>query len=443
MMGILGNIISGFAGFFRKKPRKLAETQPKRASSGEEKPALKTKGAEPPTRDDLRKYRKTIKKLREEVQKLREQVKKQGKAANPRKALSGIQIIYNEIKHEKKNVDEEAKQIKSLKNFMESKFLKRKITEEDFRKKMIEYDEKLHILSLEKKELSRQKKDLGSTAKQVPTVIPVSLEQIANTGNLEKLIVSQQKTLERLASRKNQEDQISPTTKKLLAALKEVQVSKKAGIPGSGTGEAARPEKRPPSKSGKTGENKQEENASAAGKGAGRKKGKAEKQENAVPQKETQKEGAPAGAGQAREEGNAGQQAAPKQDQQPAPPKQAQQGDTIHTAMRFTEPMKKIGIYSPGKETQIKLNRIVTDFDQVLAVITENGRVKFGRISKETGITKKRVEECCNLLKDEEQIEVLYPAIGDAIAQTLDYEEKMKVEKEKKKQQQKEKKKGK
>lgn len=112
--------------------------------------------------------------------------------------------------------------------------------------------------------------------------------------------------------------------------------------------------------------------------------------------------------------------------------------EPIQTAMRITTPMKKIYI-EEGKETEVKKYAISTDYDRILVLVEEKGSAKFSEIAKETGMDRERVEECCELLEEESQLAVVYPAIGEPRAQSLDFKERQEMEKLKKKKDAKEK----
>lgn len=284
----------------------------------------------------MKEFRNSIKILAEKIDKLNSSVEQ--KKIEPKQALGGAQVIYNELKSEKKDVSNEIKQTKSLMQFLEKDFLQRKINEEMFRKKMFDYREKLHLLSMEKKELLTQKKDLTKTTKSIPQVAPVSLEKLSKTDNLEKLLVRQTQTLEKLAE---QSERRARVEEKVIKAAAPVETER------------------------------------------------------------------------------------------------------IETAMRFTQPMKKID-RDIGVETKIKKYKIETDFDKILVFVEKEGRVKIGQIAKETGISKKRVDECCKLLRSEKQVYIVYPTFGDPLVQTMDYKERAEIEKIKnKKLKELEKKKGK
>ena len=269
----------------------------------------------------MQEFRKSIKSLGSKIERLEESVQKE--KIEPKQALGGVKTIYRELKSEKKNVDAETKQTKQLMQFLERDFLKRKINEEMFRKKMFDYREKLHKLHLEKKELSTQKHDLKETTERIPQVAPVSLEKLSKTVNLEQLLEKQTKSLEILAEE----------------SAKRTKIEKRV-IKTSTPAETER----------------------------------------------------------------------------------------IETAMRFTTPMKKVDPKT-GVETQIKKYKIETDFDKILNYVEVAGSVKIGKIAAEIGISKKRVDECCKLLRNEKQVYIVYPTFGDPIIQTMDYKERAEMEK--------------
>ena len=341
-MGIIDDLIRALFG--KKKPEKQLKqaaeakpAQPLQKPVAPKKPVVRKRRLVKKTKlprvphtekkemeEAMKEFRKSIKILGEKIDKLDSSVEQEKIA--PKQALGGAQVIYNELKSEKKNVDGEIKQTKSLMQFLEKDFLQRKINEEMFRKKMFDYREKLHLLSMEKKELSTQKRDLTKTTKSIPQVAPVTLEKLARTDNLEKLLVRQTETLEKLAEQSERRARIE---EKVIKAAAPVETER------------------------------------------------------------------------------------------------------IETAMRFTKPMKKIETQK-GVETEIKKYKIETDFDKILVFVEKEGRVKIGKIAKETGISKKRVDECCKLLRTEKQVDIVYPTFGDAIIQTMDYKERAEMEKIKK-----------
>lgn len=69
--------------------------------------------------------------------------------------------------------------------------------------------------------------------------------------------------------------------------------------------------------------------------------------------------------------------------------------------------------------------RLVTDFDRVLNYIREHGKASYEEISRELGIPLSRIDECCSILKDEKQAEIVYPPFGSPYAQSIEYVEKM------------------
>ncbi|HLC79451.1 MAG TPA: hypothetical protein VJG83_03390 [archaeon] len=108
--------------------------------------------------------------------------------------------------------------------------------------------------------------------------------------------------------------------------------------------------------------------------------------------------------------------------------------EKIQTALPVTENAKQVEEVV-GIATEIKKHRIVTDFDKLITLLVQKGRMKFTDIAKELSISMDKVEECCRILQQEKLIEVVYPPFGDALAQTLEYRQKMELEKIKKKMQ--------
>jgi len=109
-----------------------------------------------------------------------------------------VQVIYAQIKDQQKSVGDEINETKALMDFAEKDYMKRKITEEEFREKMLEYRDKLRVLEMQKKSFANNEKSLGETVKVIPTAIPVNLEMIASSKNVATFIepVSVQKPIQ-------------------------------------------------------------------------------------------------------------------------------------------------------------------------------------------------------------------------------------------------------
>ncbi len=70
---------------------------------------------------------------------------------------------------------------------------------------------------------------------------------------------------------------------------------------------------------------------------------------------------------------------------------------------------------------EVKVLRLVTDFDRVLDYIGKKGRAGYGEISEELKVPLNRVDECCSILRDEGQAQIIYPPFGRPYAQALGY----------------------
>ncbi len=361
--------------------------------------------------EELKKYRKTIKSLRVDVEGLQQSVEKQ--KIEPKKALGGVKTIYRDMQSEKETVEKEIGQTKELMNYLEHDFLRRKINEDMFRKKMFEYREKLHVLSMEKKELLNQKNTLKKTAEQIA---PVSLEEVSETSNLEKLLERQQQTLEKIASQR-------PT----------VIISGAGGKPLNSKQQAAFIQDALRGKASEKIEKLLQEKAKGTidEKKLGEVEGKISElmEKYGVSEHEIEETISDTSTENLVQSIN---KLVNIIELDRKANQQLKQGERIETAMRFTQPMKKIEEIK-GIATEVKKHRIVTDFDNILTIIVRDGRLKMGDIAKQTGIAGKRVEECCQLLEKENQIEIVYPAFGDPFVQTLDYRERAELEKLKKK----------
>jgi len=116
-------------------------------------------GAKPRKREvslskQLRLWRKKSEELTKRVRALERQLKRSEIA--PRQALGGVRVVYATAGHETVNLDKEIRKTKSLMKLMEIDYHKMRATPEQFRTKMLEYRERMHLLQLEKDELARE-----------------------------------------------------------------------------------------------------------------------------------------------------------------------------------------------------------------------------------------------------------------------------------------------
>ena len=436
-------------------------------------------GAGPPVAE-IERFRASVRKLKKEVAGLKREVLRQKIA--PRDALGGVQSIYGDITSKSSDIDGEMKRTKSLIDFLESSFLTRKIDERAFREKMQDYNEKLHLLSFQKKELEEQKGDLGQAAEKIPTRVPVDLQTIARTKDLESLLVKQGEILEKLADRQGSGQPIH------LSISPGVTVTKggkpqKGGEPleirqGEG-GAGAKPG------SGGAGQARGGDGGKGLFGGIFAKKPQGEGRRQAAPGADELKAAAlkampEAKSGDVAAKGDGdkiiarapqqgigifgGREARPEKKMADVPmgePLRAGEGDKGHgemmqsmnrllnvleadksmkkserieTAMKVMEPTAKRGEDAKGVETEIKKNVIVTDFDRVYTLVMNKGRITTGDISRELGIPKAKVEECCQVLKREKQVDIAYMALGDPVIEAPDYRMRLEMERLKKKQ---------
>ncbi|MCR4368404.1 MAG: hypothetical protein NUV67_00690 [archaeon] len=454
-MGIISDFLSRIFGKKKvqgkEKPAGLAKKEPKAVAQTRGKMKIPKRPKNPPKvgvndlvheidqfelEKQLKKYRKTIQEMRKEIEALRSKIKKQN--IGPKQALGGVQVIYNELKTEKRNIDGEMKQTKNLMDFLEKDFLRHKVSEDMFRKKMFDYREKLHILNMEQKELGDQKNDLKKTTSEIPRIIPVSLDQLSRTENLEKLLIKQQETLEKIASQGEIAAKTAgakiPKRQPAFAPAPQPD-SKPASAPASGPASAAKPTKKEEIKTVKKGFSAAPKSESINKFLEEKSKGKLDSGKLVEAEQKIgqvmQKYGVSEGEIEKRlQNTSTGDLVASINklvgiiELERAAHKKSQEAEKIETAMRFTEPMKQVEEIK-GIATEIKKHRILTDFDRIFTFIAANGRVKMGQISKELGIPRKRVEECCILLQKERQAEVNYPPIGDPFVQPVGFDEKL------------------
>ncbi len=96
------------------------------------------------------------------------------------------------------------------------------------------------------------------------------------------------------------------------------------------------------------------------------------------------------------------------------------------------EVMPKAKKYAPVA-FGIKKESIVTDFDRVLAFVKERGSTKTGEIAKALNLQKKQVAEVLEVLEEHGLVKLQYPTVGDVIVRDVGYAKPKKAEKGKNK----------
>lgn len=74
---------------------------------------------------------------------------------------------------------------------------------------------------------------------------------------------------------------------------------------------------------------------------------------------------------------------------------------------------------------EIKKHRIVTDFDRILQLVNERGRVKINDALRELGILPKRMDEVSEILEREGLVKIEYSAVGSAWISASGYKKPM------------------
>ncbi len=288
------------------------------------------------------------------------------------------------------DIDAQIEETKAMMDFLEQSYLQRKIDEQTFRKKMEEYQEKLHILALKKKGVLKEGEEkAGKTASAA-----AATEKVVEK-TVETVLKKQGEALEKIARERG-----AVAVEKAVASQKINRfLVEKAG--------------------GKINEKKLLELEDKINYLIG----KYNISENEV-ERRLQNTG-PADLVESMGK------LASLMELEMRTKAQLEKAEKIQTAFPVKEPGKQaeevIGI-----ATEIKKHRIVTDFDRVMGLVKERGRVKFGQVAKELGIPIKRVDECCRLLQEEKQIEISYPPIGDPAAMSMDYRQREELQRIKK-----------
>ncbi len=312
---------------------------------------------------------------RKVAEKAAEAAKAMPKYAPGKEAEKPVRIILEEIKTAEKegNIDEEIKHYKNLIKRIEYDYLKRRISEEDYRKRLSEYQQRLV-------ELEEKKKLVGK--KKVVERKPLAAGRVVTGQAVEKAVALQKpsaapltakavKTLEKGTPPEVTHERVEEIEKYVGDLLKKYKISKEEVEKEFGTLDKNRIIQ------------------------------DFDKLINLI---ELEKE---AKKMEAKEIA--------------APPK---------TEIPFIS-RKKEKIKAMAKE--IKKYRIVTDFDGVLNYVRKKGKVNVTKARKELHMDKKRFKECCDVLEKSKLIKIEYPAIGRMKLLDINYKEEKKKKGKKKK----------
>jgi len=89
-------------------------------------------------------------------------------------AMGSINSLFEKLNRETKTIDDEIKETEQKMAYMERKFLKRQVTEQEFRNRMIGLDNQLHTLKAKKKEIESHKNEAEKTKHRIESESPVS-----------------------------------------------------------------------------------------------------------------------------------------------------------------------------------------------------------------------------------------------------------------------------
>ncbi|MBU2476900.1 hypothetical protein KKG83_05505 [Candidatus Micrarchaeota archaeon] len=86
-----------------------------------------------------------------------------------------------------------------------------------------------------------------------------------------------------------------------------------------------------------------------------------------------------------------------------------------------------------GKIKEIEENKIITDFDTVLNLVNQKGKISEKELAKELKLSPERIKECFAVLEKNELVKIEYPVFGGAKIVSKDYVEPKKEKKKKEK----------
>ncbi|MFH1225255.1 MAG: hypothetical protein V1676_05625 [Candidatus Diapherotrites archaeon] len=156
------------------------ETAEKTAGSGEAKAREgETAGMGPEEKKMLEKelseWRSKVDALTKKVENLEERLK--SNTISPNQAVSGIQVVYGEVDREENSINREMRATKAVMKGTVFDYYKRRMTLDEFRKRMLEYRGRLRVLQVEKAELKKEGskiREMGGTVKQFALQMPAN-----------------------------------------------------------------------------------------------------------------------------------------------------------------------------------------------------------------------------------------------------------------------------
>ena len=437
-----------FLHLIKSKEKVKIKAKGKKKKTRPKKPRAKiSKTAKRPSDEKLRKELKAwkikVSKLTTKMGLLEKQLKE--KDINPKKAENTVNVVYSQLNEENKNIKSDFKYTQALMRRLEGEYFKRRLTESEFRQRMLDYREKLYLLKLKKKEVKKQKHSTDQLNQMIQhaIVIPQGIQGMGKGMSAAAVQPVQ------LVQSVQQGAQVQP--------IKVMPVGKIASA-GKATTLKTVKEKPEDKKKDKTkfveisAEQLHEQiprepktriihniiEHKAKGK-IDRKK--LEQLESKVGTLST-KYNIPA------EEIEKGLQGSDTKTLLKSFSRMISLLELEHKAklaekgIKEESTVKDLARYGISKEiksevkgvaVELKKHRIITDFDRILSLVHLEGRVKLGEISKKEKIERNRVLECAEVLETSGLVNIVYPTIGDPFIQLKDYVPQKKIKKKVKK----------
>ena len=290
-----------------------------------------------------------------------------------------LELVMGE---EKEDVDQQIKKTKGLMKRVEKSFFARELTEVQFRKLMFDYQQKLFELQERKKMLAGRKKGKKKKGESIRMV----LRQKAGPRVDETRLLELERNINTLV------DRYSIPEREMIKSLKSLGSSKLAenlerlveSIAAEKEAKVAKPEL-----TVNLAKDLQRLVKAIESERASTRKSKA-----AVKEKEEVEEA---------------EEAEPERVIGPAP--------KLETAMAGDISRKKF----KGVEKKVEGYTIETEFDKVLSLVKKSGQVKMGQAQKTLHMDKQKIKEVADVLEDNGLIKVIFPPLGDAILQDVNF----------------------
>lgn len=384
-----------------------------------------------------RKKRRVSKKEEEEEEEEGPEVKRMGRRVII-KARGGVTIMkgrppsavpgkaVQEKTKAERDVDLEIEKMKERIKNLRMAYFKREVTEEEYRQKMYDYREQLHLLEIEKKRIDEREKEAAKKREKEVTKKTEPVPEMSAAGEEPRGVAGRGMDEEGLRRVKALEEFRKEFTAEPTSAAPT------AAYPEPKAFDLGKFRKKPMEKkiseiiekkgvAGKVGEQRLKKMEKKAEKLMSRYHIPEKEMEDAISRLDTKK----------------------LLDDFDKLINLMELEHKTHKLVEVVKPEKEksyVGMTKPiikeevkGVIRDIRKYRIITDFDKILSYVNGKGIAGEREVSKALAMDKKRVQECCGILEENGLLRIEYPPIGDTKIISKNYVSKKAKKKAKKK----------